>query len=66
MNIQSLSMAERILLAEELWESVRSNSDEIEVTAEQIELLESRLTALDADGELGDSWENVKERITTT
>ncbi len=63
MDIQSLSAAERILLAEELWDSVRNISDEIEVTASQVEILESRLTALEADGDLGDSWENVKSRI---
>ena len=63
MDIQSLSTPERILLAEELWDSVRTKSDEIEVTPEQIELLESRLTAFASDGEYGDSWENVKKRV---
>lgn len=63
MDIQSLSVAERILLAEKLWESVRSNSDDIELTAEQVELLESRLSALESDGERGDAWETVKARI---
>lgn len=63
MDIQSLSVAERILLAEKLWESVRSKSDDIELTAEQVELLESRLSALESDGERGDSWETVKARI---
>ncbi len=36
MDIQSLSTPERILLAEQLWDSVRDKSDEIEVTPEQI------------------------------
>ena len=63
MDIQSLSTPERILLAEELWDSVRTRSDEIEVTPVQIELLESRLTALASDGDYGDTWENVKKRI---
>ena len=63
MDIQSLSTPERILLAEELWDSVRAKSDEIEVTPEQIELLESRLTALASDGDYGDTWENVKKRV---
>ena len=65
MDIQSLSTPERILLAEELWDSVRTRSDEIEMTPEQIELLESRLTALAADGDYGDTWENVKKRVIT-
>jgi putative addiction module component (TIGR02574 family) len=63
MDIQSLSASERILLAEKLWESVRARADEVDLTPEQAELLESRLTALESDGEKGDSWENVKTRI---
>ena len=63
MDIQSLSTTERILLAESLWESVRLKSDEVELSPEQIELLESRLSALESDGELGDDWETVKARI---
>jgi len=55
MDIQSLSTPERILLAEQLWDSVRDKSDEIEVTPDQIKLLESRLIALESDGDFGDS-----------
>jgi putative addiction module component (TIGR02574 family) len=63
MDIQSLSTTERILLAEELWDSVRTQSEEIEVIPEQVELLEGRLTALASDGDYGDTWENVKNRV---
>jgi putative addiction module component (TIGR02574 family) len=63
MDILSLSISERILLAEQLWDSVRTKSDEIEITPEQTKLLESRLAALESDGDLGDSWDNVKARI---
>ncbi len=50
-------------MAEQLWDSVREKSDEIEVTPAQVQLLESRLAALESDGDLGDSWDNVKERV---
>jgi putative addiction module component (TIGR02574 family) len=63
MDIQSLNTQERIQLAEQLWDSVRDKSDEIEVTSEQIKLLESRLEELEADRDLGDSWQNVKARV---
>ncbi len=63
MDIHSLSTSERILLAEELWDSVHDKSDEIEVTPEQKELLEARLAAYEDDGDPGDTWENVKARI---
>ena len=64
MDIQSLSTPERILLAEQLWDSVRDKSDEIEITPNQVKLLESRLSALEVDGDPGDSWSNVKARVT--
>ena len=63
MDIHSLSTPERILLAEQLWDSVREKSDEIQVTPAQVQLLESRLAALESDGDLGDSWDNVQERV---
>jgi len=66
MDIQSLSTPERILLAEQLWDSVRDKSDEIEITPEQVKLLESRISALEVDGDIGDTWEDVKARITNS
>ena len=66
MDIQSLSTPERILLAEQLWDSGRDKSDEIEITPEQVKLLESRITALEVDGDIGDTWEDVKARITNS
>jgi putative addiction module component (TIGR02574 family) len=66
MDIQSLSTSERILLAEELWDSVRDQSDEIEVSPEQMAMLEERLAAYQTDGDPGDSWKNVRDRIEST
>lgn len=64
MNIQSLSISERILLAEQLWDSVRTRSDEINISSELVEILDNRIADLTSDGNLGDTWENVKNRIT--
>lgn len=64
MNIQSLSTPERILLAEQLWDSVRYKSDNIEISKELKQLLDSRLADLESDGDLGDSWEDIKAKIT--
>lgn len=63
MNIQSLTALERILQTEELWDSVRAEADGIALTSEQITLLDSRLSALETDGDAGDTWEGVKARI---
>lgn len=64
MNIHDLSASERILLAQQLWDSVHREADEISVSEAQTALLDDRLAALAADGNPGDSWENVKRRIT--
>ena len=64
MNIQKLSASERIILAQELWESVHEAANDVVVTKEQKAVLEQRLAALASDGNPGDTWENVKRRIT--
>lgn len=63
MNIQSLSTSERIQLAEQLWESVRNNADEVNLSKEQVQLLNERLDAFQKDNIQGDSWQSVKTRI---
>lgn len=63
MDIQSLSTSERILLAEELWDSVHEKANEIEVSPDQMAMLEERLAAYHADADAGDSWDNVRSRI---
>jgi len=62
-NIQSLSTSERIQLAEQLWESVRNNADEVNLSKEQVQLLNERLDAFQKDNIQGDSWQSVKTRI---
>ncbi len=65
MNIQQLSSSEKILLAEELWESVRADAANSELTDAQRRELDSRLAAFDLDRDIGDSWDAVKSRITS-
>lgn len=64
MNIRNLSTQDRIQLAQELWESVRESSNDIAVTPDQQAVIEQRLAAMATDGNPGDTWENVKRRIT--
>ncbi len=63
-QIQELSNAERILLAEELWDSVANDDHLFPLTDEQIELLNLRLAKYIQDKESGSSWSEVKKRIT--
>lgn len=63
MSLQKLTTADRILLAQELWDSVREASNDLPLTPEQQRLLDERLAALEAARDPGDTWENVKRRI---
>lgn len=63
MEIQSLTVSERIILAETLWDSVVAEGVEIEVTAPQREELNRRLAAFEIDQNIGSPWASVKARI---
>lgn len=63
MNIQDLSVSERILLAEQLWESVRDDVSRSGLPDTQKQILDERLAAFEQDGEVGSSWDAVKSRI---
>lgn len=63
MEIQSLTISERIILAEALWDSVVARDSEIEVTEVQKEELDRRFAAFEIDQDVGSSWSNVKARI---
>lgn len=65
MKIHELSVAERILLAEELWDSVASNENAFPLTDDQKDVLERRLKQYSIDENAGDSWAVVKNRISS-
>ena len=62
-NIQQLSQSERILLAEELWDSVAKNQDDLEVTDSQKKILDERMAAYKASPNEGMTWEEVKNEM---
>ena len=55
MDIQDLSVSERILLAQELWDSVAEQANEMPVNPQQTAILEQRLNALASDGNQGEA-----------
>ena len=63
MEIQSLTVSERILLAEALWDSIVSEQTDIELTDAQKEELDRRLAAFEIDQDEGSSWSSVKARV---
>ncbi len=62
-EITALSTAERILLAEELWNSILSEQDKIGITEDQKQELDRRLADYHHSPEDGASWEEVKNKI---
>ena len=63
LDIQGLSLSERILLAEQLWDSITDNQDLLEVTDSQKKVLEERLAAYKKSPNEGSSWEEVKKEM---
>jgi len=60
-DIQSLSQSEKIMLAEELWDSIAENQNELDVTESQKKLLDDRLKEYKDSPKEGESWEDVKK-----
>ncbi len=62
-DIHDLSQSERILLAEQLWDSIVEDQDSLEVTEAQMELLQQRLSAYKASPDEGSTWEEVRNEM---
>lgn len=63
LGIDRLSVAERILLVEEIWDSIGEEPDQPPLTESQKQDLERRLTACKANLKAGSSWEDTKARL---
>ena len=63
LDISKLSVAERIQLAEDLWDSVAAETDELPLTAAQAAELDRRLADLERDPQAGASWQEVRARM---
>ena len=65
-EIRKLSLAERIQLVEEIWDTVAEdagNSADLPLTAAQRDELDDRLADADAHPGHGSSWAEVKARL---
>jgi putative addiction module component (TIGR02574 family) len=63
LDISRLTPAERILLAEDLWDSLATTQEPLPLTLPQTQELDRRLDAADRGRLVYSSWANVKERI---
>jgi putative addiction module component (TIGR02574 family) len=62
-DIKQLSVAERILLVEEIWDSIATMTEELPVTETQKRDLDLRLKAYKKLPDDGSKWPEVKKRI---
>jgi putative addiction module component (TIGR02574 family) len=64
-DFRELSIAERLQLVEDLWDSIAqdANAESLPVTDQEKALLDERLAELERDPDAGASWEEVKARI---
>jgi putative addiction module component (TIGR02574 family) len=62
-DISQLSVAERIQLAEDLWDSVLEQQEELLLSEAQQQELERRLENYQKNSASGSSWEEVKKRL---
>ena len=63
LNIRDLSVAERIQLVGEIWNSIAEDGGEIEITEAQWEEIERRLQEFRANPDIAVPWDAVKKRI---
>ena len=62
-EINQIGIAERIQLAEDLWDSILSNPESLPVTDSQKQELDYRMESYRQAPETGSSWQAVKERL---
>lgn len=65
LNIEELSIAERIQLVEEVWASIAAEQESLEITEAQRQELNRRLDSYRSSREGGSTWESVKDRLQT-
>lgn len=62
-EISQLSVAERIQLAEDLWDSILEQQDQLPLSDVQQQELDRRLENYQQNPTSGSTWEEVKQRL---
>jgi putative addiction module component (TIGR02574 family) len=65
-DIGRLSVAERLRLVEQLWDSLAETPHSIPLTSSQRQELDRRLDRVDRDGATGIPWDDMVARLRTT
>ncbi len=62
-EILKLSISERILLVEEIWDSIANENSNIPLTDKQINILEERLALYNKKPDAGKPWEELRNEL---
>lgn len=63
LGIDRLTVAQRILLVEEIWDSIAADAEQAPLTPNQQQDLQHRLADFKKDPKNGSPWEEVKGRL---
>jgi putative addiction module component (TIGR02574 family) len=63
LGLDQLSVAERILLVEEIWDSIAAEAENLPLSEAQQQDLKRRVAAYEANPKAGSNWEEVKARL---
>ncbi len=59
-QIKKLSVSERIILVEEIWDGITEENIQIELSSKQKQEIERHSKELKANPELGKSWDEIR------
>lgn len=62
-EIKKLSVAERMLIVEEIWDSIVADQESMEVSEAQKEELDRRLALHNSAPGQGKTWEEIRDRL---
>jgi putative addiction module component (TIGR02574 family) len=62
-KILELSVAQRLVIMSQIWESIAESPDSIPLTAAQQQELDARLNSYYENPKAGQPWEKIKEKL---
>ena len=62
-EIKTLDVSERIILVEEIWDSIAQEQDSLVLSDYEKQVLDARLASLDENPDMLLSWDDIKTKI---
>lgn len=62
-EIKQLDITERILLVEEIWDSIAKEQDNLELSVYEKQVLDARLVSLENNSDNLMSWDEIKSKL---